>query len=216
MVKKKINSSPKNYLKVFNVFKTHTLISIIVTIGIVAATGTALLVLNLFNNNANTKCTVRFDSSGGTVIEERIVKCGEIISNPELPTKDGFKFKHWEYNGKEYDFKSTVKVDILLTAVYEVEDGVETVTITFDTSGANEIKPAEIKKGTAMTKPADPVMPGYKFIGWYKDYAEYDFSTAVNENITLKAKWEENNGSSNNKKGDVKTNTSSNKYKCRV
>lgn len=51
-------------------------------------------------------------------------------------------------------------------------------------------------------------MSRYKFVGWYKNYEKYDFSLPINENITLKAKWEENN----EKKPSIIT--SSNKYKC--
>lgn len=212
-----IISKIKSPLKIFNVFKTHTIISIIVTVLVVAATGTAIILFNLISNKTTKDiCTVNFDSSGGTAIKENRIKCGSAISKPEDPIKEGFIFKRWEYNDKEYKFDSPVLVDLLLTAIYGVEDGVEIVKITFDTSGASEIKPAEIKKDTVLTKPVDPVMSGYKFVGWYKDYVEYDFSTVVNENITLKAKWEEVLSNSNEKKEKVKTNTSSNKYKCRA
>lgn len=77
--------------------------------------------------------------------------------------------------------------------------GIKTVekqkhTITFNTNGGSNIPPTEIEKGQKLTKPADPIREGYKFIGWYSDEGlteEFDFNTEITENITLYAKWEE-------------------------
>ena len=52
-----------------------------------------------------------------------------------------------------------------------------TFTVTFDTRGAMPYEAKEIRPNKSVPKPADPVMEGYIFEGWYKD-AEY--STAWN------------------------------------
>lgn len=41
------------------------------------------------------ECTVRFESNGGTPIENQIVRYGEKIVKPEAPTKDGYTFEGW-------------------------------------------------------------------------------------------------------------------------
>ena len=68
----------------------------------------------------------------------------------------------------------------------------EKVTVTFNSDGGSAVKAQEIDKGAKATKPADPTKEGYEFKGWFLGEAttEFDFNTAINENITLKAKWE--------------------------
>ena len=51
----------------------------------------------------------------------------------------------------------------------------------------------EVAHGGKATKPSNPTREGYRFIHWYLSTdtgeAEYNFDTAVTEDITLKAKW---------------------------
>lgn len=72
------------------------------------------------------------------------------------------------------------------------------VFVRFETNGATAIDKQRIAKGTKATEPTDPTKTGYTFYGWHLDkdcnkdgYVgdEFDFDTAVNENITLYAKW---------------------------
>lgn len=154
------------------------------------------------------ECLIQFNTNGGTLIKEQKINCGDTINEPTSPQKNGFIFEYWDYNGKKYDFSSSILDDTMLNAIYTKENDIETVTITFDTSGGSIINPIEIKKGETLENIITPTMSRYKFVGWYKNYEKYDFSLPINENITLKAKWEENN----EKKPSIIT--SSNKYKC--
>lgn len=43
--------------------------------------------------------------------------------------------------------------------------------------------------GHTATEPAAPEKTGYTFDGWYLGDEKYDFSAAVEQNITLTAKW---------------------------
>ena len=61
-------------------------------------------------------------------------------------------------------------------------------TITFDTAGGSEIAPITQDYGTNITAPADPTREGYTFIGWDREIP----TTMPAENITLKAKWKDN------------------------
>lgn len=68
-------------------------------------------------------------------------------------------------------------------------------TVTFDAGGIAEVTSQTVKAGETATKPQDPedVMKGntiYKFIGWYNGDDEFDFSSAINADITLSAKWD--------------------------
>lgn len=69
---------------------------------------------------------------------------------------------------------------------------VEQVTVTFNSNGGSNVASQKVNKGAKATEPGKPTKAGLTFDGWYKDQActqKYDFGSAVNENITLYAKW---------------------------
>jgi len=73
----------------------------------------------------------------------------------------------------------------------------EKFTVKFDLNGksASPINDEEIEKGELVTRPTDPTFAGWTFAGWYEDAActrEFSFSTAITKDITLYAKWVEN------------------------
>ena len=74
---------------------------------------------------------------------------------------------------------------VLVTEVY---------TVTFDSYGGTPVPPAqEVEYGLTATKPDPaPTKTGYTFDGWYLGDEKYDFSAAVEQNITLTAKWMQN------------------------
>ena len=63
-------------------------------------------------------------------------------------------------------------------------------TVTFNSDGGTAIAPQTVRKGSLVTRPADPQKEGYLFLGWFISDILYDFSSPVNSNITLTAKWE--------------------------
>lgn len=201
--------------KIIEIIKLHKIVTIIILSIAISFIPIGMLInnRNYSNKDSNKKdfCIVYFETNGGTKIEKQKVKCGSKIAQPDNPNKEGFNFKYWKYNDQEYDFNSPVLVDLILEAYYEVEDGVDVVTISFDTSGGSKIDNIQIKKGTKLSEPVIPTMSGYKFDGWYKDYEKFDFNTIITENITLKAKWIEKKDSNNIEKT---SGSSSNKYKC--
>ncbi len=140
---------------------------------------------------------VTFDVAGGTpAIASQTIKEDGLVTKPSDPTKDGYTFKFWEEKTSEKEWKfATDKVtkNITLIAQWEeVPPEVEKVTVTFDMKGGTPAVAAQtIDKGAKATEPADPTKDGFEFLGWYKGETAYDFTAAVNENLTLEAKWEE-------------------------
>ena len=76
------------------------------------------------------------------------------------------------------------------------------VTVTFDSDGGSEVEAQTVAAGQKAERPEDPTKDGFSFKDWYQvtdaeagtlaDTA-FDFeNTAVTEDITLKAVWEEN------------------------
>ena len=44
--------------------------------------------------------TVTFDSTGGSLVESQTVTEGETLTRPTTPTKEGYEFLGWTYNGE--------------------------------------------------------------------------------------------------------------------
>ncbi len=72
------------------------------------------------------------------------------------------------------------------------EDAPENVTVTFVSNGGTSVDNQTILKGTCAEKPENPTFNSYTFSGWFlkNSATEFDFSTPVNESITLYAHWE--------------------------
>ena len=72
-----------------------------------------------------------------------------------------------------------------------------TFTVSFYSDG-EIVKAVSINKGDKVTKFDDYSKDGYKFLGWYNiDGSLFDYTNAINSNISLFAKWEKINNSSN-------------------
>lgn len=161
-------------------------IAIIVGVIIVAI---IVLLLILFGS----KKEVTFDSQGGSIVPTQEVGFMKKAKKPANPTKEGYTFDNWYYDEIVYDFNTKVTKDITLIAGW-IKDGEPVVkdgfTVKFDTDGGNSIASVKVEKNGTLTKPSDPTREGYKFVAWQLDGKDYDFSSKVTKNITLKAKWE--------------------------
>ena len=65
-------------------------------------------------------------------------------------------------------------------------------TVTFETNGGSAVESQVVDNGAQASVPTSS-KEGYTLVGWYTDEAltnEYDFATAVTEDITLYAKWD--------------------------
>jgi uncharacterized repeat protein (TIGR02543 family) len=66
-------------------------------------------------------------------------------------------------------------------------------TVKFNTDGGTSISEVKVKDGDTLARPSTPTKDGYTFAGWYQDASytqEFDFSTKVDKDFTLYAKWE--------------------------
>ena len=69
------------------------------------------------------------------------------------------------------------------------EGAISGITVTYQVNGAHYATQI-VPSGSAAIKPVDLAKPGYSFDGWYtSDGAQWNFTTAVTENITLTARW---------------------------
>lgn len=72
-------------------------------------------------------------------------------------------------------------------------DVVGKYTISFYSDGGSDVSSIIAPPNTSITKPSDPVKPGYTFDDWYTDYGAYKnafiFDKMPNQNVVLYAKW---------------------------
>ena len=69
------------------------------------------------------------------------------------------------------------------------EGAISGITVTYQVNGAHYATQI-VPSGSAAIKPVDLAKHGYTFDGWYtSDGAQWNFATAVTENITLTARW---------------------------
>lgn len=62
-------------------------------------------------------------------------------------------------------------------------------TVTFETSGGSSVQSQSVKKGKCATEPSNPSKTDSAFVCWFKGEELYDFSTPVNSDTVLTAKW---------------------------
>lgn len=68
---------------------------------------------------------VTFDSKGGSSVSNQVVKQGEVVIEPEDPTKDGYSFGGWYLDlddANKFDFNTKIDKDITLYAKWNSND----------------------------------------------------------------------------------------------
>ena len=63
--------------------------------------------------------TVSFDTDGGSNIDSVVIKIGDTIKEPDIPTKDGYTFKGWYIKEEEFAFSKPITEEITLKAKWK-------------------------------------------------------------------------------------------------
>ncbi|WP_159638974.1 InlB B-repeat-containing protein [Erysipelothrix anatis] len=149
------------------------------------------------------KHTVTFETYGGSVVANTTVLHGGKLSQPNDPTREGYRFAGW-YEDVDlvvlWDFeRNPVNEALTLHAKWNLADSESgstdgNVTVHFDSNGGSAIPTQTgLKKDTHIPQPNDPTRDGYRFAGWYTDTTltrpwNFDVDT-VHQTMTLYAKW---------------------------
>ena len=176
---------------------------LLIIIGSIIVIIVVLFIFFLMNNKKSIDYNILFETNGGSLVDSQTVNEGGKVKKPIDPTKEGYIFVEWTYQGKSYNFNLEVTSDLTLIAKWiEVKENIETYLIKFDTDGGTIISNQIIEKGNKVQIPVVPTKEGYIFKGWFLNGENYDFETIVKENLELKAKWEKikvtNNNQTNN------------------
>ncbi len=137
------------------------------------------------------KCTVTFDTVGGSEVEVQKVGNGGKATEPTAPTKAGYTFDGWYVGNEKWSFVGyTVSEDLTLTAKWSLNT--YTVTYTGLPNGATHTNPTTYTVESDCFKDgkvtlSEPTVPlGYTFNGWY-DANNNKITELPLENTTVKA-----------------------------
>ena len=128
-------------------------------------------------------------STDNEVYETIEVKEDGTIDEPTVPTKEGYKFLGWYYNGEKFDFSTKITKNLELVAKW-VKEEATIYTIKFDSNGGNKIESIEVEKNKAVGLLPTPKKDGYNFVGWYIGNKEITSTTVAIKDMNLVAKWE--------------------------
>ncbi len=121
--------------------------------------------------------TITFDSDGGTAVAPITKDFGEAVTAPAAPTREGYTFAGWSV-----EIPSTMPAkNLTIKALWTVNQ----YTITFDTDGGTAVESITLDFGAAVTKPENPMKPGYTFAGWSAEIP----ATMPAKDMTIKAIW---------------------------
>ncbi len=139
--------------------------------------------------------TVSFVTNCDTVLSDIKVDKNSALTNIPTVTKNGYKLEGW-YLDSNYTNKLDVTMPITGNITLYAKWIEETNSVEFV---GTDYEVLDVKSGSKVTKPNDPVKEGYKFMGWYQNQLftnVFDFdNTIINSNIKIYALFEKINTS---------------------
>lgn len=127
--------------------------------------------------------------SDGALVDAAVVKENGSYTLPGSPEREGYTFTGWKINTADDIYKPgeeiTVTGNTRVTALWT-----RLCTVTFDMDGGLEQKSLTLEEGEIVPRPTLPVKAGYDLSRWEtEDGKEYDFSSPLTDDITIRAVW---------------------------
>ena len=179
--------------QIFDVTGTVTLPN-----GVSNAAGISLNAVKISITVSAARYNVAFDLSGqgGFVPTQNLIHGNKVTEPAPAPTSLSHDFEGWYKDSSctdAWDFEDLVTEDMTLYAKWAIK----IYTISFvqkipESPLATLPSPVEVEHGAAAVKPADPVLAGHVFAGWFSDEActnAYNWNEPVTGDLTLYAKF---------------------------
>lgn len=121
--------------------------------------------------DASLSSTVTFETNGGSDISPVVVNNGEVVLEPEDPTKEGYTFIGWYTDVAlelAYDFEAFVSTDFTLYAKWE--QNVYSISFDPNDGSTDSIQIKSAVHGLALIvaeRPTQPTREGHNFVGWF-------------------------------------------------
>lgn len=140
-------------------------------------------------------CQMNYNTLGGP---KNLWAAQYLYGKPSSSDLKNTQYGAWQYTSQMYyQGTSNLKKNAVDTSIDYSNFFVDsskpiTYTIKFNTNGGNNINSQNIIAGNKIIQPANPTKAGYNFSGWYSNSLltqSYNFSSIVNSNMTLYAKW---------------------------
>lgn len=138
---------------------------------------------------------------GSTGEAEKLNPNKTILTLSKNPTEaDGYYYNYalvrlWLEGWDPDNFDAILKSRLSIKFDFGVAPAaIENYTVTFNSNEGSPVADAQVVRGGVVTEPTAPTRDGYTFAGWYTAPVygtSYNFSTLVNGNLTLHAKWDE-------------------------
>ena len=128
---------------------------------------------------------LHFDSDGGTYVAPQFYSADATTAAPNVVTKPGYTFSHWEYNGTKFEFGSPLTENITLKARWNAKADTQYTVIHWQENANDEefsFKEAETKTGStgAQTSAAAKSYTGFTAQTITQQTIAGDGSTVVN------------------------------------
>lgn len=135
------------------------------------------------------KYTVTFDSDGGTAVPSQTVLEGEKAIEPVAPTKSGYSFNEWTYNGNPWIFYGfAVTENITLKATWTMNVYSIIYNLNGGTIEAKNPSSYTVKSSFSLNNPS---RVGYNFSGWFDSNNKKieAITEGMTGNLFLTAQW---------------------------
>ncbi len=181
--------------------------------------GNSTTITFIINKPAPNRYSVKYEGNGATggqePVDSQSYENGHTVTvsdNSGNLVRTGFTFDGWntsaDGSGVSYLANHTFNInasDVTLYALWKVNS----YTLSFQSNGGAVVPTQNISYNVTATAPTAPTKPGYTFGGWFKETAlinQWNFTRdVITANMTLYAKWIQNNSSENNGGGSSPT-----------